>query len=252
FIHMLQGAKKKDILQLLRKAPREMVPFFVEAAVAAQSAASLAALSSFLDFGKTPRSLLEKFLYAAAFSPRPSKELLSLVLDKLRGKRLALEVRETGIIVIGSLVSKLCRQKLCGSQEVERGAETILQGLGNAKEESEVVLHLMALRNALLPESIPTLLRYTEEGPAAVTAAAVAALQRFPTQHVSSEVKRAMRRIFHEKRKSYEKTCRLAAAEILLDHEPLPMDVVNILLATTEMETELATLLRLKIQNSLR
>lgn len=48
--------------------------------MAAQSLASLAALSDFLDFGKEPKSLLEKFLYAAAFSPRPSGELLRLVL----------------------------------------------------------------------------------------------------------------------------------------------------------------------------
>ncbi|XP_062436635.1 microsomal triglyceride transfer protein-like [Rhea pennata] len=252
FIQMLHRAKKRDILQLLRKAPEEMVSFFIEAAVVAQSAASMAALSDFLDFSKTPKSLLETFLHAAAFSPRPSEELLSLVLYKLQGKQLAPEIWETGIVVIGSLIGKLCRQKLCGSQEVERGMETILQGLGGAEEEPEVVIYLVSLRNALLPETIPTLLHYAEEGPAAVAAAAVAALQRFPTRHISGEVKRAMRRIFHEKRKSYEKTCRLAAAEILLDNEPLPMDVINILLATKELETEMATLLQLKVRNSLR
>lgn len=48
--------------------------------MATQSVASLAALSDFLDFSKEPKPLLEKFLYAAAFSPRPSGELLHLVL----------------------------------------------------------------------------------------------------------------------------------------------------------------------------
>lgn len=53
--------------------------------MATQSVASLAALSDFLDFSKEPgevfsKSLLEKILYAAAFSPRPSGELLHLVL----------------------------------------------------------------------------------------------------------------------------------------------------------------------------
>lgn len=72
------------------------------------------------------------------------------------------------------------------------------------------------------------------------------------SQTAPSQVKRAMRRIFHEKRKSYEKTCRLAAAEILLDSQPLPMDVINILLATGEMETETATFLLRKVQSSLR
>ncbi|NXU25726.1 MTP protein, partial [Thalassarche chlororhynchos] len=252
FIQMLRSAKKKDVLQLLRRAPEGMLPFVVEAAVAAQSVASLAALSDFLDFGKEPKSLLEKFFYAAAFSPRPSGELLRLVLDKLDGKQLAPEVQETGIVAMGSLVGKLCQQKLCGLQEVERGVATIRRGLRSAKEESEVVIYLLALGNAALPETIPTLLDHAEEGPAAVATAAISALQRFPAQHISGKVKRAMRRIFHEKRKSYEKTCRLAAAEILLDNEPSPMDVINILLAANELETETATFLLLKVQNSLR
>ncbi|XP_035167755.1 microsomal triglyceride transfer protein-like [Oxyura jamaicensis] len=252
FLQMLRGAKRRDVLQLLKRAPEEMLPFVVEAAVAAQSVASLAALSDFLDFSKDPKSLLETFLYAAAFSPRPSKELLRLVLDKLDGKQLAPEVRETGAVALGSLVGKLCRQRLRGLQEVERGVEAVLAGLRSAKEEPEAVIHLLALGNAVLPETIPILLEHAEEGPTAISAAAISALRRFPARHISSEVKRAMRRIFHEKRKSYEKTCRLAAAEILLDSQPLPMDVINILLATGEMETETATFLLRKVQSSLR
>ncbi|NXB33484.1 MTP protein, partial [Eulacestoma nigropectus] len=252
FIQMLRSAKKKDVLQLLRRAPEEMRPFLVEAVVATQSVASLAALSDFLDFSKEPKSLLEKFLYTAAFSPRPSRELLHLVLDKLDGKQLAPETWETGIVAVGSLVGKLCQQKLCGLPVVERGVETVLGGLRGAKEEPEVVIYLLALGNAMLPESIPTLLDHAEDGPTAVTASAISALQRFPAPHISSKVKRVMRRIFHQKRKSYDKTCRLAAAEILLHNHPSPMDVINILLATSEMETEMATFLLLKVQNSLR
>ncbi|NXQ57346.1 MTP protein, partial [Anthoscopus minutus] len=252
FIQMLRGAKKRDILQLLRRAPEDTRPFLVEAAVAAQSVASLAALSDFLDFSKEPKSLLEKFLYAAAFSPRPSGELLHIILDKLDGKQLAPEIWETGIVAVGSLVGKLCQQNLCGLQVVERGVETILRGLRGAEEEHLVVIFLLALGNMMLPETVPTLLDHAEDGPTAVTAAATSALQRFPTPLISSKVKRVMRRIFHQKRKSYDKTCRLAAAEILLDNHPSPMDVINILLATSEMETEMATFLLLKVQNSLR
>ncbi|NWV09685.1 MTP protein, partial [Ptilonorhynchus violaceus] len=251
FIQMLHSAKKRDVLELLRRAPKEIRPFIVEAAVATQSVASLAALSDFLDFSKEPKSLLEKFLYAAAFSPQPSGELLHLVLDKLDGQQLAHEIWETGIVAVGSLVGKLCQQNLCGLQVVERGVETILRGLRGAQEEPEVVIYLVALGNAMLPKTIPTLLDHAEGGPTAVTTTATSALRQFPAPHISSKVKRAMRRIFHQKRKTYEKTCRLAAAEILLDNHPSPMDVINILLATSEMETEMATFLLLKVQNSL-
>lgn len=252
FIQMLRGAKKRDVLQLLRKAPEKIVTFFIDAAVAAQSTASLAALSEFLDFsnkGQVP--LLEQFLYAAAFSPRPSKELLRLVLDKLNGKELDPAIWETGIIVIGSLVGKLCRMKLCGLQEVGLGMETVLRRLRDTKENSEIIIYLLSLQNALLPETIPTLLHYAEEGSAGVSGTAVSALQRFSSQHITGEVKKAMRRIFHQKSRNYEKTSRLAAAEILLDNEPLPMDLTNILLATKELEAEMSKFLLSKIQTSL-
>ncbi|XP_014382165.1 microsomal triglyceride transfer protein-like isoform X1 [Alligator sinensis] len=251
-IQMLHSAKKRDVLQLLRKASEKTVPFFIDAAVAAQSTASLVALSEFLDFSnKKQEPLVEKFLYAAAFSPRPSKELLRLLLDKLNGKQLTPAIWKTGIIVTGSLVGKLCRMKLCGLQEVELGMETVLRRLSETEEESEMVTYLLSLKNALLPETIPILLNYAEEGSAAVSGTAVSALQRFSTQHITGEVKKAMRRIFHEKMRKYEKTCRLTAAEILLDNEPLPMDITNILLATRELETEMATFLLSKIQSSL-
>ncbi|NXJ05611.1 MTP protein, partial [Odontophorus gujanensis] len=250
-IQMLRRAKKRDVLQLLKRAPEEMLPFVVEAAVAAQSVPALAALSDFLDFSKEPRSLLETFLYATAFSPRPSKELLRLMLDKLDGKQMAPEVWDTGMVALGSLLGKLCQQQLCGLQVMEHGVETILTGLRRAEKEHEAVTHLLALGNAQLPSTIPTLLEHAEEGPTAVAAAAISALRQFPAQHISGQVKRAMRRIFHEKRKSYEKTCRLAAAEILLDNTPLPMDVINILLAAHQLGMEEATFLLLKVQSSL-
>ncbi|KAJ6657769.1 hypothetical protein lerEdw1_001956 [Lerista edwardsae] len=188
-VQMLRDAKKRDILLLLKKAPEEMASFYVEAAVAAQSAASLTALSEFLDFGSPKQTpLLEKFLYAAAFSPRPSKDLLRLVLDKLNGKKPDASIWETGNIVIGSLVGKLCQMKLCELQDVRQGIETVLQRLNNAKSDSEKVVYLLSLSNALLPEAIPALLRYAEEGSASVSAAAVSALQRYPAQHISSTI----------------------------------------------------------------
>nr|XP_020638768.1 microsomal triglyceride transfer protein large subunit-like [Pogona vitticeps] len=177
-VQMLRDAKKKDILLLLKGAPESMIPFYVEAAVAAQSTACLTALSEFLDFGnKTQAPLIEKFLYAAALSPRPSKELLHLVLDKLNEKKLDSAIWETGNLVSGSLLGKLCRQKLCELQ-----------------------------------------------------------------------VKMAMKHIFHQTRRQYQKTSRLAAAEILLENNPSPMDFINVVLATRELEPEMSRFLLSKIQ----
>ncbi|XP_077206611.1 microsomal triglyceride transfer protein large subunit-like [Paroedura picta] len=251
-VQMLRDANKRDIVVLLKKAPENMVSFYVEAAVAAQSPTSLMALSEFLDFeSKKQTPLLEKFLYAAALSPRPSKELFSLVLDKMNGKKLDAGIWETGNLVIGTLVGKLCRMNLCGLKEVETGMETILQSLERTRDNAERVIYLLALKNALLPDAIPILLDYAEEGSASVSAAALSALQRYSTQHITSQIKMAMNRIFHQIWKLYPKTSRLIAAEILLDNEPSPMDFINILLATREVEPEMSRLLLSKIQSIL-
>ncbi|KAH0623543.1 hypothetical protein JD844_006408 [Phrynosoma platyrhinos] len=215
-VQMLRNAKKKDILLLLKEAPEGMVSFYVEAAVAAQSTASLTALAEFLDFGnKKQVPLLEKFLYATAFSPRPSKELLHLVL------------------------------------EIKLRIETLVQELKTTSKDSEKVIYLLSLKNALLPSSIPTLLHYAEEGSAATSATALSALQRYSTQHISDTVKKAMKRIFHEVRRPYPKISRLAAAEILLDNDPSPMDFTNTLLATREIDPEMSRFLLSKIQGIL-
>nr|XP_056706259.1 microsomal triglyceride transfer protein-like [Euleptes europaea] len=251
-VQMLRDAKKKDIVALLKKAPHNMVSFYVDAAVAAQSTTSLMALSEFLDFGNERQTpLLEKFLYAAALSPRPSKELFSLVLDKMSGKKLDPIIWETGNLVIGTLVGKLCRMKLCDLQEAKTVIEAILQSLKRTRDNTEKVLYLLALKNALLPETIPTFLRYAEEGSTAVSAAALSALQRYSTQHITGQVKMAMNRIFHQTQHLYPKASRLIAAEILLDNEPSPIDFINILLATRELQPEMSRLLLSKIKSIL-
>lgn len=165
-------------------------------------------------------SFFPNFFFPASCYPFPDAQ------DKLDGKQLAPEIWETGIVAVGSLVGKLCQQKLCGlqvgplqpltlgflghppnsrgaqniscpsppsppanpEQVVERGVETILRGLRGAEEEPKVVISLLALGNARLPETIPTLLEHAEDGPTAVTTAATSALQRFPAPHISSKV----------------------------------------------------------------
>ncbi|XP_063163586.1 microsomal triglyceride transfer protein large subunit-like [Candoia aspera] len=247
-VQMLRSAKKKDILVLLKKAPENMLPFYIEAAVAAHSKPSLIAVAEFLDLqGKKQTSLLENFLYAAALSPRPSRELLRLVLEKLNRKNLNKNIWETGNIIVGSLVGKLCQMNLCELQDVRLAKENILQKLQSSKKDSEKVMYLLSLKSALLPESIPTFLHYAEKGSPAVSAAAVTALKRYATQHISSMVKTATRRIFHQVQRNYPRASRLAAAEILLDNDPSLMDFINVLLAARQLSPEMQRFILSKI-----
>ncbi|XP_005991453.3 microsomal triglyceride transfer protein large subunit-like [Latimeria chalumnae] len=249
-VQIIRESRKKEILHAFKKAKDPIIPFLIDAITAAQTEASLSALSEYLDFNNEVHELyLEKFLYASAFSSHPSKELLHILMNKMKGSIANPEIRDTAVIVTGALIGKMCKMKLCKSQEVEDAKEFILSGLEEAQDESEMKIYLLALKNALLPETIPLLLQLTQEMSGAVSVVALSALQRFPAKYINAEVKKEISRIFHQN--YYEKSVRLAAVEILLSNNPSYMDITNILLAIGEIGTEMSRFLISKIQNIL-
>ncbi|XP_043912900.1 microsomal triglyceride transfer protein large subunit-like isoform X2 [Protopterus annectens] len=252
-VKTLRAAKKKDILLLLRNAPKEAIPFFIDAAIAARTITSLNALSEFLDFtDKSLASLQEKFLYAAAFSPRPSKELLHLILRKLQGGIADSDIEDSALIVTGALIGKLCRIKLCTSKDVEAAKEYILTQLKNSKDDAKTAVCLLGLKNAQLPETIPLLLQYTDVNSSTVSSAAVSSLQKFPDEYFTQEVQKQMKLIFHQNQKRYDRTVRLAAADIILRSKPSYMDVANILMSIGEIPSKMSEFLFSKIQTVLQ
>ncbi|XP_051897596.1 microsomal triglyceride transfer protein-like [Pristis pectinata] len=252
FVHLLREAKKIEILNFLKKAADNEISFLIDSATAAQTESSLSALSEYLDFTTEKHiSQVQTFLYAAALSSRPSKELLNTLLAKLRGKIASREVQETTILVIGAVIGKMCLRNLCKLQEVEVAKKVILDGLTAAKEESDVKMYLLALKNALLPETIPLLLQYTKRQTNSVTSIVVAALQRFPSVYITHEVKKQMIRIFHQSRSQYGTAVRMAALDVILNNQLSSMELKNIVLSVGEMEPELSKYTVAKLQNIL-
>lgn len=113
-------------------------------------------------------------------------------------------------------------------------------------------MYLLALKNALLPETIPLLLRYADQPSVSVTAIAVSTLQRFPSIYITREVKQHMNRIFHQNKNVYDISVRAAAAEVILNSAPSAMEVKNLLLSVGEVEPELSKYLLAKLQNILQ
>ncbi|XP_069835282.1 microsomal triglyceride transfer protein-like isoform X2 [Dendropsophus ebraccatus] len=253
-VSTLRSAMKRDVLLLLQSASSDLLPFFIDAAVAAQSPATLAALSNFLDFSKKKHThLQEKFLYSAAFTPHPTPELLNLVLGKLKGKVSDPAIMETGIIITGAIVGKLCRMDLCEDKDVELAKATLLEGLNNAEDETEMKIYLLSLKNAQLPETIPILLEYAVEHTGVVCSTALSALQGFPADTLSTEeVKNTLTLILHQTHQEYDKKSQLMAAEILLTIDFTMVDLNSISAALESMDSESSKLLLSKLQHKLR
>ncbi|NXM67662.1 MTP protein, partial [Serilophus lunatus] len=251
FIKSIRKATKEEILQIIRSENKDFLPQIVDAVTSAQTPESLEAVLEFLDFKDASASILqERFLYACGFASHPSEMLLKSLIDKFKGDIANEEIRETVVIVMGALIRKLCDRGGCKLPIVGEAKRLILNRLEKATKDDNVKMYLLALKNALLPEAIPVLLKYAEsEGH--ISSLAATALQRYDPSFLTKEVKVTMNRIYHQNRKVHEKTVRTTAAAIILNSNPSYMEVKNILLSIGELPMEMNKYMLSMIQDIL-
>lgn len=253
FVQRLRTAKKEEILQILKAENKEVLPQLVDAVTSAQTSDSLDAILDFLDF-KSDRSVIlqERFLYACGFASHPNEELLRALISKFRGSFASNDIKETVMIVIGALVRKLCQNEGCKLQAVVEAKKLILGGLEKAEKKEDTMMYLLALKNALLPEGIPLLLKHAESGQGPISHLATTALQRYDVPFITNEVKKTLNRIYHQNRKVHEKTVRTTAAAVILNNNPSYMEVKNILLSIGELPKEMNKYMLAIVQDILR
>ncbi|XP_078267590.1 microsomal triglyceride transfer protein large subunit [Rhinoraja longicauda] len=252
-IQALKKAKKEEILQILRNESDSRLPPLVDAVTSAHTAASLAAMLEFLDFRNDSSFILqERFLYASGFASHPTEESLKALMGILNGKIGSNDIRETVVIIIGALVRKFCKRGQCELPIVIKAKEMILEGAKAATKESEILMYLLALKNALLPNAVPILLKHAEAGSGPDSNIAVSAIQIYEQQFITDEVKKVMNRIYHQTQGIHEKTVRVAAADVIFNNNPSYMEVKNILLSISELAPEMSKYLLAKIQDILR
>ncbi|XP_008585407.1 PREDICTED: microsomal triglyceride transfer protein large subunit [Galeopterus variegatus] len=253
FVQHLRTAKKEEILQILKTENKEVLPQLVDAVTSAQTPDSLEAILDFLDFKSDSSIILqERFLYACGFASHPSEELLRALISKFKGSFGSDDIRETVMIIIGALVRKFCQNEGCKLKAVVEAKKLILGGLEKAKKKEDIIMYLLALKNALLPEGIPLLLKYAEAGEGPVSHLATTALQRYDVPFITDEVKKTLNRIYHQNRKIHEKTVRTTAAAVVLSSNPSYMEVKNILLSIGELPKEMNKYMLAIVQDILR
>ncbi|XP_029453118.1 microsomal triglyceride transfer protein large subunit [Rhinatrema bivittatum] len=252
-IQSLKRASKQDILQILRSENDALLPQLVDAVTSAQTPASLEAMLEFLDFTNGSHPLLqERFLYACGFASHPSEKLLSALLSKFSGRIADSEIRESAVIIIGAVVRKLCQSGGCELPASVKAKKLILEGLEKVENRSDVKPYLLAMKNALLPEAIPLLLKHAEFGEGPASSIAINILQNYDIAFITREVKRVMNRIYHQNRKIYEKTVRTAAAKVILNNNPSSMEVRNLLLSIGELSLEMNKYMLSMVQDILQ
>ncbi|XP_048189563.1 microsomal triglyceride transfer protein large subunit [Perognathus longimembris pacificus] len=253
FIQHLRTAKREEILQILKTEKKEVLPQLVDAVTSAQTSDSLEAILDFLDFKSDSSIVLqERFLYACGFASHPDEELLRTLVSKFKGSFGSNDIRETVMIIIGALVRKLCQNEGCKLKAVVEAKKLILGGLEKPEKKEDTMMYLLALKNALLPEAIPLLLKFAESGEGPISHLAITTLQRYDVPLITEEVKKTLNRIYHQNRKVHEKTVRTAAAAVILHSNPSYMEVKNILLSIGELPKEMNKYMLSVVQDILR
>lgn len=253
FIQHLRTAKKEEILQILKAEKKEVLPQLVDAVTSAQTPDSLDAILDFLDFKSDSNVILqERFLYACGFASHPDEELLRALISKFKGSFGSNDIRETVMIIIGALVRKLCQNEGCKLQAVVEAKKLILGGLEKSVKKEDIMMYLLALKNALIPEGIPLLLKYAEAEEGSISHLATTSLQRYDVPFITDEVKKTLNRIYHQNHKVHEKTVRTTAATIILNNNPSYMEVKNILLSIGELPKEMNKYMLAIVQDILR
>ncbi|KAG9342399.1 hypothetical protein JZ751_016401 [Albula glossodonta] len=234
-IHSIRKASKDDILKVMNNCSKTALPQMVDSVTSAQTPASLDAILSFLDFSKASGQVLqERFLYACGFASHPNEHMLQALLGVWKGKVGSSEIKETVMIIMGALVRKLCQKGGC-----------------ELPKEEEVQMYLLALKNALLPEAIPLLTRYSESEVGAYSTIAITALQRYNIALITDEVKQTLNRVYHQNRRIYEKNVRAAAADVIFSSDPTYMEVKNLLLSIGHLPHEMNKYMLSKVHDIL-
>lgn len=73
-------------------------------------------------------------------------------------------------------------------QAVIEAKKLILGGLEKPMKKEDTKMYLLALKNALLPEGIPLLLKHAEAGEGSISHLATTALQRYDVPFITQEV----------------------------------------------------------------
>ncbi|MCI4376407.1 hypothetical protein PGIGA_G00188080 [Pangasianodon gigas] len=248
----LRNLEMAEIKNIFKKSHAKFVPILIDAAAAASTPASLEALVSFINITNPKTSpLLEKFLYACAFSSQPSTHLINIITRILTHTSAQWETHEMALIVLGTVIRKMCSADMCHLKEVEHAKRLIVKGLSASTEEREIKSYLLALKSARLPETVPVLLQYIDHSKS-LSSIVLSALQGFPSQYITKEVKEHARDIFTQRKKSFPAPVRLDAAQLLLMYDPLDIDVREIILKIAEEKPEVSKFLTTKIMSMLQ
>ncbi|XP_054712124.1 microsomal triglyceride transfer protein large subunit-like [Uloborus diversus] len=257
FLKLLDGfrrASKKDIFMVFKKAEEAILTQLLDVLAATQSTDALDVAFELVEFESKDTTIAERFLLCLATVPYPNEDLIVRTLKLLHRKLKSEKVRATILVTLSSLIRTYCKNnpKNKGSVIVKDVSDLFLRELGGCHHIICVLNHLLALKNAALPEHIPILLEYIKKG-GILGLVAMEALKEIGEEHFNKEVKNVLFRAYFQFWPHQESAARVLAAELLIKSDSTISTVGSLVLSLASREQpEISTLVLSKVYSAMK
>ncbi|XP_062589725.1 microsomal triglyceride transfer protein large subunit-like [Saccostrea cucullata] len=201
--------------------------------------ASMMELISFMD--ESAIDYPERFILASAFATHPGEYLLKDMLELMKKKVPNENLRKSVALGMGAIVNSFCKPYgNCLDYHIIVDYVNYLESEVKSCEEEECkLLYIRSAGNSGLPKFLPLLLDQAQNSKSStVSLTAIQALRRLQINAYREEIIPVLKYIFHQNKRNYDSSVRIAALEILLQNGLSTGELCNIVLSAMYDQTE--------------
>ncbi|XP_022315844.2 microsomal triglyceride transfer protein large subunit-like [Crassostrea virginica] len=246
FIKLLRAFRnsgKGSIEEVLtHKDSYNIVKQLIDVAAATQTPAAHAALMQLITF--TDESAIdypERFILASAYTTHPGEYLLKDLLELMKKKVPNESLRESIALGMGAVVNSFCKPygNCLEYSTIADYVNFIETELKACEEEECKLLYIRSIGNAGLVKLLPLLLDQARNSKSStVSLTAIQGLRRMQISDFRDEVNQVLKSIFHQNKRTYDSSVRIAALEILLQNGLSTGELRNIVLSAMYDQSE--------------
>lgn len=226
----------EELLRVLNAHSTKAIKFqLVDLLAATQTLESHEAFKKAFDFTNMEHfDYIESYLQALAIGTRPKEKVLEdLYLILKSGEVQDEKVRDSLVQSISSISQRFAR--LPGnsfkSKIVEQVTNLLIKSFKECTTTECKVIYLRGIKNLAAPATMELLLDYATAKPHPLSVNALKALKSFPVEYWKKPtIKKKFQNIFYQRYQKYDSSARTLALDILLDLNPQPDDIREMLL----------------------
>ncbi|ESO84249.1 hypothetical protein LOTGIDRAFT_229701 [Lottia gigantea] len=223
FIRMVKSFRNsgKNTMAEVFSSPESyyIIPQLIDVAAATQTGPAHDALMELLNFeDDSTVDYIERYLLAAAYVTHPDEFMLKHMLKNFQKTTSESLIRESLLLSMSAVLYTFCQVKQqCQLKIVNDVKKVLLENITQCEDDQCKLMYLRALGNAGFPDTISTILEFSEKSVSSmVSFTAISALRRISKTHFTFENKRSLLRIFHQTKQQYDSSVRLSALNALL------------------------------------